>query len=82
MARSELPVRALLAKHGVVVTDEPAQLQQRLGLRVTEKAGEGIQHQSRAAAVVLLKKPALLPGDEWLGIELARRSNATKLAHS
>ena len=33
---SELPVRDLLAKHGVTVSDEPAQLAQRLGLRVGE----------------------------------------------
>ena len=35
----ELPVRDLLAKHGVAVSDEPAQLQQRLGLRVAEASG-------------------------------------------
>ena len=41
----ELPVRDLLAKHGVVVSDEPAQLQQRLGLRVAEAKWH--QYQSR-----------------------------------
>ena len=35
----ELPLEELLAQHGVAVLDEPAQLQQRLGLRVTETSG-------------------------------------------
>jgi predicted metalloprotease with PDZ domain len=68
----ELPVPALLAKHGVSVNNDPAQLQQRLGLRVTEKAGEGIQ-----IKVVLrggaAEQAGFAPGDEWLGIELGAK---------
>ena len=68
----ELPVQALLAKHGVSVNNDPAQLQQRLGLRVTEKAGEGIH-----IKVVLrggsAEQAGFAPGDEWLGIELGAK---------
>ena len=35
----ELPLQALLEHHGVAVHDDPAQLAQRLGLRVAEANG-------------------------------------------
>ena len=63
----ELPVRDMLTKHGVTVSDEPAQLQQRLGLRVSESAGISIK-------VVLsdgtAEKAGFAAGDEWLGIAI------------
>ena len=69
----ELPVRELLAKHGVTVSDEPAQLQQRLGLRVAETVGINIK-------VVLsggtAEKAGFAAGDEWLGITVGARSGA------
>ena len=69
----ELPVRDLLAKHGVVVSDEPAQLQQRLGLRVAEAGDINIK-------IVLgggiAEKAGFAAGDEWLGITLGAGSNA------
>ena len=77
----ELPVQALLTKHGVSVNNDPAQLQQRLGLRVTEKAGEGIQ-----VKVVLrgsaAEQAGFAPGDEWLGIELGSDKAKAKTAQS
>ena len=77
----ELPAQALLAKHGVSVNHDPAQLQQSLGLRVTEKAGEGIQ-----IKVVLrggaAEQAGFAPGDEWLGIELDMALGAKKTTQS
>ncbi len=64
----ELPLRALLQAHGVVVSEEPSQWAQALGLRVSESAGIVVK-------MVLDGGPAaragMAAGDEWLGIELA-----------
>ena len=46
----ELPLEELLLKHGVVVLEEPAQLAQRLGLRVTEASGVQIKQVLRGGA--------------------------------
>ncbi|MEN9982428.1 MAG: hypothetical protein RI918_397 [Pseudomonadota bacterium] len=69
----ELPVRDLLAKHGVVVSDEPAQLQQRLGLRVSEAAGVSIKVVLSGGAA---EKAGFAAGDEWLGITVGVESKA------
>jgi predicted metalloprotease with PDZ domain len=69
----ELPVRELLAKHGVVVSDEPAQLQQRLGLRVAEAGGINIKVVLSGGAA---EKAGFAQGDEWLGITIGAASNA------
>ena len=63
---SELPLRELLARHGVNVFDEPSQLAQRLGLRVSENGG-AIQVKTvlRGGAA---EKAGLAAGDEWLGV--------------
>jgi predicted metalloprotease with PDZ domain len=67
----ELPVHQLLSKHGVAVSDEPAQLQQRLGLRVAESGQINIK-------VVLsggvAEKAGFAAGDEWLGITVGTGS--------
>ncbi len=63
----ELPVQALLTQHGVTVANEPAQLQQRLGLRVTENKGMDIKVVLRGGAA---EAAGFAAGDEWLGIEL------------
>jgi predicted metalloprotease with PDZ domain len=64
--RGELPLKALLEQQGVSVLEEPAQLAQRLGLRVSESGGNltvkavlngGAAHRAGLAA-----------GDEWLGV--------------
>jgi len=63
----ELPLKPLLEAHGIVVLEEPSQLAQALGLRVSEGPGITIK-------VVLDGGPAaragLAAGDEWLGVEL------------
>jgi predicted metalloprotease with PDZ domain len=69
----ELPVRNLLAKHGVVVTDEPAQLQQRLRLRVAEANGVSIKVVLSGGAA---EKAGFAAGDEWLGISVGTGSKA------
>ena len=77
----ELPVQALLTQHGVSVNEDPAQLQQCLGLRVTEKAREGIQIKIvlRGGAA---EQAGFAPGDEWLGIELDIDKAKTKTTQS
>ncbi|MFN4361450.1 MAG: M61 family metallopeptidase [Hylemonella sp.] len=64
----ELPLRELLEQHGVRVHEEPAQLAQRLGLRVTESGG-GVQVKTvlRGGAA---EQAGLAAGDEWLGVEV------------
>uniref|UniRef100_UPI0035AF064E M61 family metallopeptidase n=1 Tax=Hylemonella sp. TaxID=2066020 RepID=UPI0035AF064E len=64
----ELPLRELLELHGVRVHEEPAQLAQRLGLRVTESGG-GVQIKTvlRGGAA---EQAGLAAGDEWLGLEV------------
>ena len=69
----ELPVRTLLAKHGVVVSDEPAQLQQRLGLRVSEAGGINIKAVLSGGAA---EKAGFAAGDDWLGMTVGNASNA------
>ncbi|MBC5763192.1 M61 family metallopeptidase [Ramlibacter sp. GTP1] len=63
----ELPVRELLERHGIAVLDEPAQMQQRLGMRVAEANGV------LTVKNVLRGGPAEQAGfaanDEWVGIE-------------
>jgi predicted metalloprotease with PDZ domain len=64
----ELPLEALLQPHGIVVLEEPSQLQQRLGLRVTEAAGVTIKTVLRGGAA---EQAGIAAGDEWLGVEVA-----------
>ena len=64
----ELPLRELLDKHGVAVLDDPAQLAQRLGLRVTENAGLVIKQVLRGGAA---EQAGFAANDEWLGVEVA-----------
>ncbi|MDO8280656.1 MAG: peptidase M61 [Burkholderiaceae bacterium] len=65
----ELPLAALLKRHGVAVFEDPAQLAQALGLRVQESAGTGIQIKTvlRGGAA---ERAGMAAGDEWLGIEV------------
>lgn len=74
----ELPLQDLLQAHGVPVHHDPAQLAQRLGLRVAEANG------SVQVKVVLrggaAEAAGLAAGDEWLGIELPAANNAKNAA--
>ncbi len=64
----ELPLEELLLKHGVMVLEEPAQLAQRLGIRVTESSGVQIKQVLRGGAAELA---GIAANDEWLGVEVA-----------
>ncbi|MCZ8293704.1 MAG: peptidase M61 [Hylemonella sp.] len=65
---AELPLRELLEQHGVTIHEEPAQLAQRLGLRVSESGG------SIQVKTVLRggtgEQAGFAAGDEWLGVEV------------
>ena len=64
----ELPLEELLHKHGVIVLEEPAQLAQRLGIRVTETSGVQIKQVLRGGAAELA---GIAANDEWVGVEVA-----------
>jgi predicted metalloprotease with PDZ domain len=65
----ELPLQRLLQGNGVRIHDDPAQLAQQLGLRVSDSAG------SLQIKTVLrggwAERAGMAPGDEWLAIEVA-----------
>jgi predicted metalloprotease with PDZ domain len=62
----DLPLEALLLRHGVVVLQEPAQLAQALGLRVSDSGGVHIKTVLRGGAA---ERAGFAPGDEWLAVE-------------
>ncbi|MDO9360722.1 MAG: peptidase M61 [Polaromonas sp.] len=64
----ELPLQDLLQRHGVAVLEEPAQLAQALGLRVTEDGGVQVKTVLRGGAA---ERAGFAAGDEWLGVEVA-----------
>ncbi len=64
----DLPLEKLLAHHGVSVQHDPAQLAQRLGLRVAEDHSVQIKTVLSGSAA---HKAGFAPGDEWLGMEVA-----------
>ncbi len=63
----DLPLKELLESHGVGAMDEPAQMAQRLGLRVTESGGIVVKAVLRGGAA---EKAGIASGDEWIGIEV------------
>jgi predicted metalloprotease with PDZ domain len=71
--RGELPLKDLLAQHGVTVLDEPAQLAHRLGLRVAENNGVQVKTVLRGGVA---EKAGFAAGDEWLGVEPVTRAGA------
>jgi predicted metalloprotease with PDZ domain len=64
----ELPLEKLLLQHGVGVIDEPAQLAQRLGMRVADNSGVQVKVVLRGGAA---EKAGFAAGDEWIGVETA-----------
>ena len=64
----ELPLEELLHKHGVAVLEDPAQLAQRIGLRVNETTGLQIKQVLRGGAAEVAGMAA---NDDWLGVEVA-----------
>ena len=68
----ELPLQDLLQRYGVAVMDDPAQLAQRLGLRVSESQGVQVKAVLRGGAA---ESAGFAAGDEWLGIEVGDLAN-------
>ncbi|MES2973763.1 MAG: peptidase M61 [Pseudomonadota bacterium] len=64
----ELPLKDLLEKNGVSVSEDPAQVAQRLGLRVSDTSGLIVKTVLRGGAA---EQAGLCAGDEWLGVEVA-----------
>lgn len=64
----ELPLKELLEAQGVSVMEEPAQLQQRLGVRVTETQGVVLKNVLRGGAA---EQAGFAANDEWVGVEVA-----------
>ena len=62
----DLPLRELLAQHGVNSKIEPAQLAQKLGLRVQESQGLQIKTVLRGGVA---EQAGMMAGDEWLALE-------------
>jgi predicted metalloprotease with PDZ domain len=69
----DLPLEKLLAHHGVNVKHDPAQLAQRLGLRVAEDHSVQIKTVLNGSAA---HKAGFAPGDEWLGLEVAGKTTS------
>ena len=63
---AELPLAELLAAHGIRLQAEPAQIAQRLGLRVNENHGVHIKTVLRGGAA---EAAGFMAGDEWLALE-------------
>jgi predicted metalloprotease with PDZ domain len=64
---ADLPLKVLLDHAGVSVHEDPAQLAQALGLRVTEAASIQVKAVLRGGAA---EKAGFAAGDEWLGVEV------------
>jgi predicted metalloprotease with PDZ domain len=73
--KNDLPLRALLSEHGVAVHDDPAQLAQRLGLRVAEAQGVVVKTVLAGRAA---QKAGFAAGDEWLGVEYSGTGRGSK----
>ena len=73
--RGELPLKELLHLQGVNVLEEPAQMAQQLGLRVSESQGLHIKTVLRGGAA---QQAGFAAGDEWLGLELPVKPSASR----
>ena len=73
----ELPLKRLLATQGVTVVEDPSQLAQRLGVRVTEGAANnpGIVIKTVLSAGAA-ERAGLAAGDEWIGMRLSGSSRS------
>ncbi|MES2785043.1 MAG: peptidase M61 [Pseudomonadota bacterium] len=63
----ELPLEELLKPFGISVVQDPSQLQQRLGIRVTETSGIQVKTVLRGGAA---EQAGIAAGDEWIGVEV------------
>jgi predicted metalloprotease with PDZ domain len=64
----DLPLQALLERHGVQYHQEPDQLAQQLGMRVKESGALKIQQVLRGGAA---EQAGFAAGDEWLAVQSA-----------
>jgi predicted metalloprotease with PDZ domain len=64
---AELPLKELLAQHGVSVLEEPSQIAQQLGLRVAEGNVIQVKTVLRGSAAA---QAGFAAGDEWLAVEV------------
>jgi predicted metalloprotease with PDZ domain len=67
----ELPLKALLQAQGLQVHEEPAQLAQRLGLRVADASGTVVVKAVLRGGAA--EAAGFAAGDEWLGVEVGAR---------
>lgn len=74
--KDELPLRELLTQHGVTVHDDPAQLAQRLGLRVSETHGLVVKNVLSGGAA---ENAGFAAGDEWLGVETIKPQSGWRI---
>ena len=72
---ADLPIQRLLEAQGITVLEEPAQIAQRLGLRVSESAGIHVKTVLRGGAA---ERAGFSTGDEWLGLEVGSGKSATR----
>ena len=70
----ELPLQALLEAAGISVLNEPAQMAQALGLRVTEGSAVQVKTVLRGGAA---EQAGFAAGDEWLGVEIGPEKSAS-----
>ena len=76
-SRGDLPLQQLLAQHGINAKAEPAQLAQKLGLRVQENHSVQIKTVLRGGPA---EQAGMMAGDEWLAIAAdGRRWRISKL---
>lgn len=71
---ADLPLKSLLEGQGIVVLEEPAQIAQRLGLRVADSTGIHIKIVLRGSAA---ERAGFAAGDEWLGLEVGSAKSST-----
>lgn len=64
---ADLPLKPLLEECGLAVLEEPAQIAQRLGLRLGEGPGVHIKTVLRGGAA---ERAGFAAGDEWLAVEV------------
>ncbi len=70
--KTDLPLKALFEKHGIVWHEDPAQMAQRLGLRLESGSPLRLKSVLRGGAA---EKAGMAAGDEWLAIEVGPKNN-------
>ena len=71
---ADLPLKTLLERQGVAIRDEPAQIAQRLGVRVADGTGIQVKNVLRASAA---ERAGFAAGDEWFGVEVGAAKSAS-----